>query len=276
MEKGALAVVKQKQRSYHHPPPPESYHNPSPPGNRPCPWLAICHGREVQRLTFYDISEDRHHTKIIPNLHDKLILVPLSREWLFVEDQDSDDCSLWNPTSLEKIRLLPLEDLACSSCFLSSSPSDPQSYVLVIDVQKDVIGYCKPCEDTFKKHNVEPSISCATIQRVKFLDVEVSRIDINWSNPGCIPAYRDYLISSSKDLSIVNYRFTIFWMNFREGTWEELKDISFYLVKKNAIYFVQHDDQHIHTHHLENQSISKASPYLNIDYCSFDLQWIIL
>ncbi|KAL3743583.1 hypothetical protein ACJRO7_018801 [Eucalyptus globulus] len=313
MEKDAWDVAKQKQKSYHNP----------PPGNRPCPWLMICHGREFQRQTFYDISEDRRHTKMIPDLRNKFILATSSREWLFVEDRDSDDCSLWNPASLEKIRLPPLEDLACSSCFLSSSPSDPQSFVLVVDVRKNVIGYCKPGEDTFRRHNVEPSISRATIFKEEIFlmlencelaiaDVENSELrvralgnkDINWSNPGCIPATRDYLISSDEDLLVVSemiytlpmgqiYGFIVFRMNFTEGIWEELKSIgdrTIFLstcggiscslkdsrVKKNAIYFVQHDDRHIHMYDLEDQSISKASPCSNIDYHSSDLQWIML
>ncbi|XP_048141434.1 uncharacterized protein LOC125316640 [Rhodamnia argentea] len=247
MEKDASEAVKQKQKSYL---------NPPPPGNRSCPWLVICHGREGQRQTFYDVSEYHHHTKIIPDLHDKWICPISSHEWLFTGDRDSGDCCLWNPASLEKIRLPPLEDLACSFCFLSSSPGDPQSYVLVVDRGEDIIGYCKSGEDTFKRHKVEPHISCATMFKgeiflllqyceLAIVDIENSELrirmlgnkDVNCSNPEGIPASRDYLVPSGEDLLIVEemillalpmgkiYRFNVFRMNFEEGTWEELKSI---------------------------------------------------
>ncbi|XP_030440885.2 uncharacterized protein LOC115662939 [Syzygium oleosum] len=245
MEKDASDVVKQEQKSYRNP----------PPGNPSCPWLVICHGREGQRQTFYDISEDRCHTRIIPDLRNKWICATSSREWLFVEDQDSGDCCLWKPASLEKIRLPPTEDLVFSCCFLSSSPSDPQSHVLLVDLGEDVVAFCKPGEDAFKRHKVEPYISCAAMFKgqiflllkyceLAVVDVENSELriralgnkGINWSNPGGIPASRSYLISSGEDLVVVEemiyalpmgriYGFKVFRMNFAEGTWEELKSI---------------------------------------------------
>ncbi|KAF8017059.1 hypothetical protein BT93_H2312 [Corymbia citriodora subsp. variegata] len=247
MEKNALADVKQKQKSYRSPP---------PPGDRSCPWLVICHGWEVQRQTFYDILEDRHYTKIIPDLRNKRIRATSSREWLFLEDQYSDDCCLWNPASLEKIRLPPLEDLACSYCFFSSpSLSDPQSYVVVVDTGENTIGYCKPGDDAFKRHKVEPYIGCAAMfkgeifllledRELAIADIENSELrvralgnkEVNSSNPGGVPASRDHLVSSGEELLIVEemiyalpmgriYGFMVFRMNFAQETWEELKSI---------------------------------------------------
>ncbi|KAI3411222.1 DUF295 domain-containing protein, partial [Psidium guajava] len=262
---------------------------------------------------------------IIPDLRNKRIRHTSSHEWLFTQDQDSGDCSLWNPASREKIRLPPLEDLACSCCFLSSSPSDPQSYVLVVDFGQDIIGYCKPGEDAFKRHRVEHGISRATMFKGEIFlllnhcelavaDIENSELrvralgnkDINWSNPGGIPALREYLIPSGEDLLIVQemillfalpmgqiYGFKVFRMNFAGGTWEEVKSIgdrAIFLsacggiscspkdsrVQKNAIYFVENGHRHIRMYDLQDQSISKVSPYPNINYRSSNSQWIML
>ncbi|KAL3743584.1 hypothetical protein ACJRO7_018802 [Eucalyptus globulus] len=215
METSASAVVKQKQKSYR---------NPPPRGNPSYPWLVICHGWEGQRQTLYDIKKDRHHIKIIPDLRNKMIHAASSREWLFVEDQDSGGRCLRNPAFLKKIELAPLEDLACSYCFL---------------------------------HKVEPSNGCATIfkgeiclmlnyDELAIADIENSKLRVQTSGD------KDMICA----LSMAQiYGFTVSRMNFMEGIWEELKSIGDRTislsvcgeiscspkdlrVKKNAIYFV--------------------------------------
>ncbi|KAI8544232.1 hypothetical protein RHMOL_Rhmol08G0279900 [Rhododendron molle] len=72
-----------------------------------CPWFVFDH-REKEGYsstqTFINIAQDRYDVASIPEMRNKTICT-CSHGWLVLSDLESDDCSLLNPVSMEKITL---------------------------------------------------------------------------------------------------------------------------------------------------------------------------
>lgn len=112
------------------------------------PWLLMCHGRDLQRHTFYNISEDRYYTRTIPELKNKRIWASFYG-WLLADDCDIDDSFLFNPTTLEKIQLPPIKEYR--ACGLSKPPTDPDCHLLFF--AGDRLLFCKLGDDKFAEQS---------------------------------------------------------------------------------------------------------------------------
>jgi len=148
----------------------ESKYSLPPDFAQPHPWLVICHGNNMQKQTFFSISEDRYYVYTIPELQNKRICA-YADEWLVLLDFESRDCCLWNPTSEDKIQLPPVPKYDDLECLLSAPPYDPECRVvfLIDDTDTDVeipddmnvkqptLYFCKPgYNQEFHRQDLEP------------------------------------------------------------------------------------------------------------------------
>ncbi|GKV08986.1 hypothetical protein SLEP1_g20552 [Rubroshorea leprosula] len=101
-----------------------------PPLARKDPWLVQVHGKKDENQTFFNVSEGRYHVKSIPQMRGKEICTS-SFGWLVLGDDQSHDCFLLNPVSMQKIQL-PSYSLDYNFCLLTSPPEQPNCLVLFI------------------------------------------------------------------------------------------------------------------------------------------------
>ena len=122
-----------------------------PPYFAQYPWLLICHGDDMQRQTYFSVSENRYYMKSIPKLKEKIIHAYVD-EWFVLQNINSNDCYLWNLISNEKIELPPLSTKGdISRCLLSAPPHDPECLVIfLIENEKENTN-----EDENKNNNVD-------------------------------------------------------------------------------------------------------------------------
>lgn len=135
---------------------------------QPYPWLLIFDGKDQERQTFFSISEDRFYTRIIPEMHNKVIIYTCNNGWLVLRDLiNSMNVCLFNPTSKETVQLPPLEDDDKYTCILSSSPSDHnhQCQVVFIDT-KCMFYFCRLGDSKFDKRVFETEMPLGRIHMI--------------------------------------------------------------------------------------------------------------
>ncbi|XP_022720195.1 uncharacterized protein LOC111278024 [Durio zibethinus] len=124
--------------------------------SQPYPWLVISHGEFVQRQTFFNISQHRYYTKIIPEMCNKQICCS-SFGWLVLLDLVSSDCSLLNLISMETIQLPPF-NMKFDTCILTAPPSDPNCHILFFNYIEDEFIFCFPGACEFSKQKLEDDV----------------------------------------------------------------------------------------------------------------------
>ena len=72
------------------------------------PWLVIADGKNLERQTLVNISNNHFDSGIIPEMHNKSICTS-SKEWLVLKDIDSMDLCLLSLTSKEVVKLPRLQ-----------------------------------------------------------------------------------------------------------------------------------------------------------------------
>ena len=60
-----------------------------PPYFAQYPWLLICHGDDMQRQTYFSVSENRYYMKSIPKLKEKIIHAYVD-EWFVLQNINSN------------------------------------------------------------------------------------------------------------------------------------------------------------------------------------------
>ncbi|XP_042478152.1 uncharacterized protein LOC122059436 [Macadamia integrifolia] len=111
------------------------------------PWLFFGYvDEDIAGQIFYDISEDIYYDMRIPDILPKNICT-CSHGWMVILDTKQEGkCFLFNPFSLEKIHLPPLEwkSFKYDECLLSSSPNDPNCIVLFTKRDEVRFLFCRP------------------------------------------------------------------------------------------------------------------------------------
>lgn len=134
-----------------------SPHSVPPLVPQPLPWLVISHGKHNQKQTFFSISENRYYPKVIPEIRNKYIWT-LSYGWFLLMDHDSKDAFLWNPISMEKLQLPPVEwpsNETYGICIVTSPPFDPNCRVIFINGFLKKLMFCRPGDLEFVKQEFE-------------------------------------------------------------------------------------------------------------------------
>ena len=145
------------------------------------PWLVIADGKNLERQTLVNISNNHFDSGTIPKMHNKSICSS-SKEWLVLKDIDSMDLCLLSLTSKEVVKLprlqLPQFDFINDLyiCILSSPPNETNHdyYVMFIDGSTSKFYFCQPGEKEFSEQVFEfdsddrlKSIVAATMFREK-------------------------------------------------------------------------------------------------------------
>ncbi|XP_055811603.1 uncharacterized protein LOC129881421 [Solanum dulcamara] len=103
-----------------------------PPYSAQHPWLVICHGEDLEKQSFFSVSENRYYMRHIHELKEKIICA-YAVEWLVLESIYSSECYLWNLISNDKIQLPPLPaECEILKCLLSAPPHDPECQILFL------------------------------------------------------------------------------------------------------------------------------------------------
>ncbi|KAI3411210.1 Protein kinase domain-containing protein [Psidium guajava] len=246
-----MKIGGQKQNSYSQPPANDSHG---------CPWLLILHGSDGHRQTFCNITEDRYYTRKIPDmLNQRTHLTSL--EWMVLEDCDSEECCLWNPSSMEKFQLPCARGVAPDRCFLSSSPRDPHCTVFLIDIYESIVWFCGLGDDAFREQKVEHEdggrLASAALYKgemhlltwkCNLVRLDLVGSELRWTQftspdfshllPTWVHACRHFLVPTGDELLLVRATYTgggiafsnltgflVLRMNFDNHRWEKLSNI---------------------------------------------------
>ncbi|XP_050221463.1 uncharacterized protein LOC126671720 [Mercurialis annua] len=95
------------------------------------PWLVFFHEKPDQFQSFFSLSEHSCQRRSIPQLHGKTV-AHCNFGWLVLLDKYSDDCFLFNPTSMLRIQLPPCGSLRSQEyyCLLTAPPTDSNCVIL--------------------------------------------------------------------------------------------------------------------------------------------------
>ena len=147
---------------------------------QPYPWLIICDGKDQERQTFVDISNNKFNTGTISEMRNKTICTS-TREWLVLKDLGSKDLCLLNLTSKEVVQLPRLDSIADYDICVLSSPSSESKHdfhVMFIDHSRCKFYFCQPGDMKFREQmfefhweNGKTTICAATLfgEKVYFL-----------------------------------------------------------------------------------------------------------
>ncbi|KAK2999732.1 hypothetical protein RJ639_023139 [Escallonia herrerae] len=155
----------------------ELVHLLPPLASQPNPWLLACDGKHLQRQTFFNVSENCHHSRKIPQLRNKRVWASnygfwvLQYEesgyfWLFSlanknkispanKNKESGDFSLLNLANMEESPLPRTKSppSGCCTCILSSSPSDPDCHIFFV-AKNSIVFFRKGADGEFVKHEL--------------------------------------------------------------------------------------------------------------------------
>lgn len=237
------------------------YSRPPSDNSHGCPWLLILHGSAAHRQTFYNILEDHYYTRIIPDMLNQRTC-PTSSEWMLLEDCDSEECCLWNPSSMEKVQLPRARGIVYDCCFLSSSPGDPHCTIFLVDKSESVVWFCGlGYHDAFREQKVEHDdggrLSGAVMYKgemylltwkCNLVKLDLVGSELRWTQftspdfshllPTWSHSCRYFLVPSGDELLLVRSLYTgggiafsnlsgflVLRMNFNSRGWEKLSNI---------------------------------------------------
>ena len=121
------------------------------PISRSHPWLMFCHGRDLQRQTFFSIPEDRYYTRIIPAMRNKDIHCS-TNGCLVIEDNGSHDYFLLDLVSMEIIQL-PSVEFEFEFCDLWKSPSNSNCHIWFMN--NDFLMSCQLGDHEYVKKEIQ-------------------------------------------------------------------------------------------------------------------------
>ncbi len=137
MEKEKTAAAEKQERA-------------PPPGPEPYPWLVYSYGEGDEDQMLCTISDpNKTYLRTIPELRNKTCLASTSaqsRGWcVYSYSTDWRRLFLWNPSTLEKITLPPLNlktQVDIKNCLLSSCPRETGCTVILFAANPGLIIYC--------------------------------------------------------------------------------------------------------------------------------------
>ncbi|XP_065635135.1 uncharacterized protein LOC136069932 [Quercus suber] len=129
--------------------------NFSPIIPQPYPWLIICDGKDQERQTLVNISDNHFKSMTIPEMRNKSICTS-TKEWLVLKDLDSMDLCLLNLTSKEVVQLPRLEStIRTDICILSSPESESIHDCHVMFIDGLTFYFCQPGDKKFSEQVFE-------------------------------------------------------------------------------------------------------------------------
>ena len=111
----------------------------------------FCHGKDLQRQTFFSISEDRYYTRIIPAMRDKVIHYS-SNGCLVMKDNDFKNNFFLDLVSMELIQLPPVE-FDYQVCILWKNSRDSNCRIWFIN--NDFSMSCQPGDREYVKKEIQ-------------------------------------------------------------------------------------------------------------------------
>ncbi|XP_010917353.1 F-box/kelch-repeat protein At1g57790 [Elaeis guineensis] len=114
-----------------------------PPSLGSNPWIILPHGRHKQLQTFINVSDGIVQHRSIPEMQGKRCLGSFYG-WLLMWDEPSKECFLLSLTSLSKILLPPLLELAefLDISIVSSSPALPNCMIVFLRKKQPFLFFC--------------------------------------------------------------------------------------------------------------------------------------
>ena len=190
-----------------------------PPLHESCHWLMISHGKDRQRQTFFDASKHYYYTRIIPELHNKIVLSS-SYGWLVLKDSNSQTCSLLNLVSMEMIWAPPINLNNYKFCILWLPPSNPNCHIFFIF--KDFLMSWKPGDMKFIKKEFRVEVE----EYMSFFTVTVHKgIIYALAEPNS-----DYVFANFED-EIISFKKLIKRNYFSIGVQEGNPNFDMYLIE---------------------------------------------
>ena len=118
----------------------EEQHRPPPP--EPYPWLVYSTDKHNRRQIFCSISNPNEtYIRKIPELHNRKFWANCHGWCLYCH---RDSCPiLWNPVTMEEIKLPSMPKADIGDCILTSPPSEPGCKVVLFVVRMPYILYCE-------------------------------------------------------------------------------------------------------------------------------------
>ncbi|CAL1386694.1 unnamed protein product [Linum trigynum] len=132
-----------------------------PPILRSEPWLVYSHGKHNKSQTFYSSSERSCQVRNIRKMRNRTIWAHC-QGWLVLLDIEHSDCSLFNPVTMEELRLprFPFTAKSIDHCALSSPPTTDNCVVMCIEYcgrrKQSSFHFCRPGDKDWTTQLVKP------------------------------------------------------------------------------------------------------------------------